>query len=286
MRGNKRLRMEPVFPDDCHVTGQRTHFEDGVASSRRWTMQCKQGLSGREIAIDGLSATLTDVLVRIENQDGTIHSDRLTFSEPRTRLAETAGLMAIAKNYMSLGIEHILLGIDHLLFVLGLLLIVRGHWLLVKTITAFTVAHSITLALATLSLVQVPQAPVEAVIALSIVFLATEIARPKREALNLAFRFPWIVAFIFGLLHGFGFAGALSEVGLPQTDIPLALLFFNVGVEAGQLLFVGAYLALGWVFSKIVHTVPSWITPATAYAIGGVSSYWMIARVVAMFRLV
>ena len=128
MRGNKRLRMDPVFPEDCRVTVPRTHFEDGVASTRRWTVQCEQGLSGREIAIAGLSATLTDVLVQIENQDGSSHSARLTFSEPRIRIAETAGTYAVAKSYMGLGLEHILLGTDHLLFVFALLLLVRGCW--------------------------------------------------------------------------------------------------------------------------------------------------------------
>ena len=177
MRGEKRLRLNPVFPEDCRVTVPRTYFEDGAASTRRWTMQCEQGLPGREIAIDGLSATLTDVLVRIENEDGSSHSARLTFSDPRTRIAESAGPLAIAKNYMGLGIEHILLGTDHLLFVLALLLLVRGRWLLVKTITAFTVAHSVTLAAATLNFVHIPSAPVEAIIALSILFLATELAR-------------------------------------------------------------------------------------------------------------
>jgi len=139
MRGDKRLRMDPVFPADCRMTGPKTHFEDGVASTRRWTVQCEQGLSGREISIDGLSATLTDVLVQIENQDGSSHSARLTFSEPRIRIAETAGPFAVAQSYTSLGVEHILLGTDHLLFVFALLLLVRGRWLLVKTITAFTV---------------------------------------------------------------------------------------------------------------------------------------------------
>lgn len=284
MRGNKRLRMEPVFPEDCGVTVPRTHFEDGIASTRRWTVQCSKGLPGREIAIDGLSATLTDVLVQIENQDGSSHSARLTFSKPRIRIDETAGPFAVAKSYMGLGIEHILLGTDHLLFVFALLLLVQGRWLLVKTITAFTVAHSVTLAAATLNLVHVPSAPVEAIIALSILFLATELARryfnPAKET-TLTEQYPWVVAFVFGLLHGFGFAGALADIGLPQHAIPLALLFFNLGVEAGQLLFVAAVMSLVWV---AMH-VRFWRTPrldwsriGAIYVIGSLASFWFIDR--------
>ncbi len=284
MRGNKRLRMEPVFPEDCRMTVPRTYFEDGIASTRRWTVQCEQGLSGREIAIDGLSATLTDVLVRIENQDGSSHSARLTFSEPRTRIAEMAGPFAVAKSYTSLGIEHILLGTDHLLFVFALLLLVRGRWLLMKTITAFTVAHSVTLAAATLDIVHVPSAPVEAIIALSILFLATELARryfnPEKE-LTLTERFPWVVAFVFGLLHGFGFAGALADIGLPQHAIPLALLFFNLGVEAGQLLFVAAVLSLAWVGMHMRFwraPVVNWSRIGAVYVIGSLASFWFVER--------
>jgi len=241
-------------------------------------------LDDATITIEGLSATMIDTLVRIELLSGVVISQILKPDSP-TFVVNTRGGVSLA-GYVHLGIEHILLGIDHLLFVLGLLLIVQGKWQLVKTITAFTVAHSITLALATLDVIQVPQAPVEAVIALSIVFLATELARPKGESLDLTFRFPWIVAFVFGLLHGFGFAGALSEVGLPQTDIPLALLLFNGGVEIGQLVFVGAFFALGWLIYRVVETLPTWLTPATTYGIGSVSSYWLVERVAAMFRAV
>jgi hypothetical protein len=163
--------------------------------------------------------------------------------------------------------------------VLCLLLIVSGTWRLIKTVTAFTIAHSITLGMATLGFVNVPQAPVEAVIALSIVFLADELIRQQRGARDLAMRAPWLVAFTFGLLHGFGFAGALAEVGLPQTEIPLALLMFNVGVEAGQILFIVAALAVIWLGKRFVATVPNWLPQATAYGIGGIAAYWVIDRV-------
>ncbi|MEJ2180131.1 MAG: HupE/UreJ family protein, partial [Gammaproteobacteria bacterium] len=179
-----------------------------------------------------------------------------------------------------LGVEHILLGIDHLLFVFALLLIVTGVRRLVWTITAFTIAHSITLAGATLGYVHVAQQPVEAIIALSILFLATEIIHSRRGRPGYAERWPWMVAFIFGLLHGFGFAGALAEVGLPQQAIPLALVFFNVGVELGQLLFVAIVLLLGWMIHRI-KVFP--LRPAemvTTYVIGSVAAFWMIERVV------
>jgi hydrogenase/urease accessory protein HupE len=199
-------------------------------------------------------------------------------------LAETAGVLAVAKSYTGFGMEHILLGADHLLFVLALLLLVRGGWLLVKTVTAFTVAHSITLAAATLGIIQLPSAPVEAVIALSILFLATELARrhfDASRAQTLTERYPWSVAFVFGLLHGFGFAGALSEVGLPQHAIPLALLFFNVGVELGQLAFVGVALSLAsivrhWHFWNI--PVGAWSRLGPVYAIGCIAAFWFIER--------
>jgi hypothetical protein len=185
---------------------------------------------------------------------------------------------AAATRYTALGIEHILLGIDHLLFVLGLLLLVHGGWMLVKTITAFTLAHSITLGLATLGYVSAPTRPVEAAIALSIVFVAAEIVHARQGHIGLAARRPWVVAFAFGLLHGFGFAGALSEIGLPLGEIPIALLFFNVGVELGQIVFVGLALTLAWVLRRLPVSWPSWVEAAPAYAIGIMAMYWFIDR--------
>ena len=184
----------------------------------------------------------------------------------------------VSRQYLVLGIEHILGGIDHLLFVLGLLLIVRGFGLLLKTITAFTVAHSIILAMAALGFVNVPQAPVEAVIALSILFLATELTKQQKGNPGMTARYPWVVALSFGLLHGFGFAGALSEVGLPQTDIPFALLFFNVGVEVGQLMFVAAALCVIWILKRLPWGWPTWSLRVPAYTIGSLAAFWFIQR--------
>ncbi len=196
--------------------------------------------------------------------------------------AGSGSLADAAWRYLDLGIEHILLGVDHLLFVLGLLLIVRGPWMLIKTITAFTLAHSLTLALATLGLVDVPARPVDAAIALSIVFLAAEILHARQGRAGLTYHWPWLIAFAFGLLHGLGFANALTAVGLPQAEIPLALLFFNLGVEIGQLLFVGLFLSFSWAFRRLEIAWPARLEPLPAYAIGTVASFWFMERVSAI----
>ena len=187
-----------------------------------------------------------------------------------------------AASYMNMGVNHILLGIDHLLFVLGLLLLSRGWGLLIKTITAFTVGHSISLALATLGMVNVPAKPLSAAIALSIVFLAGELVRADRGDESLTIRKPWLVSFGFGLLHGLGFAGALVALGLPRADVPLALLFFNIGVEIGQILFVAAVLAVMYSLRKIDITLPAWGKPIPVYIMGAVAGFWFVGRFVDM----
>ena len=199
--------------------------------------------------------------------------------------AGSGSIADAAQRYIGLGIEHILLGFDHLLFVFALLLIVRGPWMLVKTITAFTLAHSITLALATLGVVHVPARPVDAAIALSIVFLAAEILHTRQGRPGLTAQKPWVVAFAFGLLHGLGFAAALSQLGLPQSEIPLALLFFNVGVEIGQLMFVGVVLALASALRQLQVTWPRWSEAVPAYAIGTIAAFWLIERTSGMFAI-
>ena len=281
---NLRLGLYVELPAGCtNVTEPRASMINN-AFTERWTVKCAGGLSGGTIHIAGLSATMTDVLVRLERLDGTTQVTRLTPSTPSFMVAAAAGAMGVARTYTVLGVEHILGGVDHLLFVLGLLLIVGQRWgLMIKTITAFTVAHSITLALATLGFVHVPQAPVEAVIALSIVFVTAEIVHSRQGRPGLTERAPWVVAFTFGLLHGFGFAGALSQIGLPQHDIPLALLCFNVGVEVGQLLFIASVFAVVAVARQITRRValpqPVWAWRVVPYAIGSVSAFWLIQRV-------
>lgn len=248
---------------------------------RRVIEQGTTGLDGQRIEFVGLQATITDVLVRIEQLDGGGSTTIVRPSQPWIEIPTRQSGWAVAGQYTFLGIEHILLGIDHLLFVLALLIICKNTLQLVKTVTAFTVAHSITLGLATLGFVHVPGAPVEAVIALSIVFVATEIIHARRGVEGITARSPWIVAFMFGLLHGFGFAGALGEIGLPQVNIPLALLFFNVGVEAGQLLFIGAVLSFLAFVRRIRIQPPGWVELVPPYAIGGIAMFWVIQRTIA-----
>jgi hydrogenase/urease accessory protein HupE len=277
------LPIHPSLPKDAVMLSlPRTERIFG-AEIKRWTISTGPGgLNGWEVTVHGLQATMTDVLVRIALSDGRVVSRLLRPDAPSFVFGnETAG--PAAGSYFVLGVEHILFGIDHLLFVLALVLIVRGVGLLVKTITAFTLAHSITLTLATLGFVKVPSAPVEAAIALSIVFVAAEIVRARRGERGLTERAPWIVAFTFGLLHGFGFAGALAEVGLPPNDIPFALLLFNVGVEAGQLAFVGAVLATGALLHRIQLPTPRWAPLLPPYAIGSFAMFWVIERTVALW---
>ena len=279
MRGDMRLRLDPEFPGNCRQTIPATKRSAGGALIANLSVRCDGGLSGQRIVIAGLENTLTDVLARVHHLDGAEQTERIAPGDPAFTIEGSPGKLELAATYLWLGIEHILLGIDHLLFVFALLIIVTGVRRLIWTVTSFTLAHSITLAGATLGFVQVPQQPVEAIIALSILFLATEIVHSRRGRPGYVERWPWVVAFIFGLLHGFGFAGALAEVGLPEHAIPFALVFFNIGVELGQLAFVAVVLTSGWLIHRI-RTFP--LRPAellTSYIIGGVAAYWTIDRV-------
>lgn len=284
-RGETALRLSPTFPDSCNVVGPGDSELLPGALLRRLTLSCQGGLAGKTIQIEGLEATLTDVLVRVQLLDGTEESHLLRAAAPSVTIGGTQGSGARAVAFVRLGIEHILLGIDHLLFVLALLILVKGTRRLVETVTAFTLAHSLTLAGATLGFVHVPAAPVEAAIALSIVFVAAEIIHSREGKVGLTEKYPWIVAFTFGLLHGFGFASALREVGLPQTAIPMALLCFNVGVEVGQLLFItGAFAVIALarqITRRLALPQPAWSWRLPPYAIGSVAMLWLLQRVAA-----
>lgn len=276
--------LEPKIPEGCSVVGVVRSYVIEDARVQHAEIDCGGPLAGRTFAVDGLAVTSTDVLLRIDSLDGSSFTHRLVPENTSVWIPERPGAWEAAVTYLTLGVEHILLGIDHLLFVFALLLLVRGFGRLVATITAFTLAHSVTLAAATLGFVNVPSAPVEATIALSILLLATELAR-RRSTSNesrrtLTSRFPWFVAFFFGLLHGFGFAGALNDVGLPDQAIPLALLFFNLGVEAGQLAFVAAVLTIGWVLRTASVTLPDWLPRFSAYLIGSTAAFWVFERTV------
>jgi len=279
-KGDKKLALHAKLPPDCQDKTQPYAQLINGAYIQRWIIACDQGLLEQSISISGLATTSTDVLLRVEFINGSSQSVLLTPSNNTFNIPAHASNLQIAGTYTWLGITHILLGIDHLLFVFALLLIVKDRRMLLWTITAFTLAHSITLAGATLGLVYVPQQPVEAIIALSILFLAMEIIHTKHGRPGTASRWPWLVAFIFGLLHGFGFAGALSEVGLPQQAIPLALIFFNVGVEIGQLLFVMTVLLSGWVLHRLKQPVLLEKTETAAiYTIGSLSAFWLFERI-------
>lgn len=281
--GESRLAMQVRLPADTQaVTPPRGMFIDS-AFVERWQVARAGGLAGQPIGIDGLAAGVTDVIVRIERLDGTSQVERLAPQTPRFTVAAPTRTAAVAWSYLVLGVEHILGGVDHLLFVLALLLIVRGGARIVATVTAFTVAHSITLVTATLGWLRVPGPPVEALIALSIAFVASEIVHGLRGQPGLTARAPWLVAFCFGLLHGLGFAGALAEVGLPQKAIPVALLMFNVGVEVGQLLFVACALAARTLLARLPPLRRHWVPYAAPYAIGSVAMFWVVERVGAFF---
>jgi len=285
---NMRLGIYVEFPSGAtNITDPQTTFAND-ASTERWSVKRPGGLTGGEVNISGLAATMTDVLMRIENLNGTTQVTRVTPSSPSFVIVAAPGAFEVCRTYLVLGVEHILFGIDHLLFVLALLILVKGWRKLVGTITAFTIAHSITLAAATLGFVHVPGKPVEATIALSIVFVACEIIHRRQGRFGLTETWPWVIAFSFGLLHGLGFASALREVGLPQHAIPLALLFFNIGVELGQLLFVAGVMAVVTIAVNMArkfsrqNVAPQhsfvWCENVSAYAIGGVAAFWLIER--------
>lgn len=275
--GEMELTIYVVMPAHCAARNEPLTWIDAGVRVAKWTSHCPGGIQGHEIAIGDLTASVTDVLVRYERANGTAQVERLTPTSPSFIVTGSETWLQVARTYTGLGVEHILLGIDHLLFVLALLMIVAGWRNLVATVTSFTVAHSITLAAATLGLLHVPQAPVEAVIALSILFVAMEIVHWRQGHPGFTRQYPWIVAFVFGLLHGFGFAGALSDIGLPEHAIPLALLFFNVGVELGQLLFIASVGLAWWIFRRIQW--PAWAWRIPVYGIGSMAAYWTIDRV-------
>ena len=291
-KGDRRIGLYVRLPINCRNSQAASRFAGG-AYIERWRATCEGGLKDGTIAIDGLEATRTDVLVRVEHSSGQTQTVRLTPSRPEFKVIGGAGPAAVMRTYFKLGVEHILLGFDHLLFILALVFLVQGWRRLLATITAFTVAHSLTLAAATFGWLQVPQAPVEAVIALSIMFVAVEVLHRHRGRTGIATRKPWIVAFTFGLLHGLGFAGALRSVGLPDHAIPLALAFFNVGVEAGQLLFVAALFLLFWLANQSMggraaavgrSFLPgTMLTRAASYVIGTLAAFWLIERTYGFF---
>jgi hydrogenase/urease accessory protein HupE len=278
--------MELALPAGCRDVVPPVSSNLGDALLERRLIDCgAAGLVGEQIKFPGLDQTLSDVLVRIVLPDGNTFTQLAKASRPWVVVEGVPSAWAVAWQYLQLGVEHILFGFDHLLFVLALLLIVRGWQRVLATVTAFTVAHSITLAVATLGFVHVPGPPVEATIALSIVFLGSELVKLNHGQPSLTARAPWLVASSFGLLHGLGFAGALADVGLPRAEIPLALLTFNLGVELGQLVFVFMALAAVWLLQRIRKDWPAWAVQVPAYGIGSLAAFWLVERVVGFWPL-
>jgi hydrogenase/urease accessory protein HupE len=284
MVGDVRLALQPEFSGDATPSSPVATQAAAGSAIETWTLRAP-ALRGQTLRIRGLDATVTDVLTRIQFLDGTVAINVLQPSAPTLVVPERQSALALARNYILYGIQHIWFGIDHLLFVLGLLLIVGDRWTLVKTITSFTLAHSITLAVATLGFARAPVEPLNAAIALSILFLGPEIARIWRGETSLTIRRPWLVAFIFGLLHGFGFAGALTGAGLPRPDLAVALLTFNIGVEIGQVGFVLLVL-LERSFRQLEISWPPWLARAPGYLIGSAGAFWTIQRTAILLGVV
>jgi hydrogenase/urease accessory protein HupE len=276
--GEVEIYIAPVLPKECRLAGTGQQQLTPGALMVRGTLRCEGGIEGRTLVIDGLESTLTDVIVRLHHADGRLESHVLKPINPSVTLGAATTGWQRSQGYLRLGVDHILLGVDHLLFVLGLLLIVSNRWMLLKTVTSFTLAHSITLAIATLGYASAPIPPLNAAIALSILFLGPEIVRRWRGETSFTIRHPWVVAFAFGLLHGFGFASGLTSMGLPQAEIPLALLLFNVGVEIGQVGFVATIILLERAFRTLEIRWPRFVEALPGYAVGSLGAYWTIQR--------
>ncbi|MDP3738506.1 MAG: HupE/UreJ family protein [Hyphomonadaceae bacterium] len=284
-QGEMRLALNVILPKECaDARDPRAMLVEG-AVIERWRTACEGGLVGKQIVIENLQQTLTDAILRFEPIEGSPKTLRLTPSNPTAVIPARQPWTEIAATYFGLGVEHILLGFDHLLFVLALLLLVRDPKRLFGAVTAFTVAHSLTLAGTTFGWVKLASAPVEATIALSIMFVAIEIARVRAGRESLTAQLPWLASFAFGLLHGFGFAGALREIGIPEDAAPLALLFFNLGVEAGQLLFVGAVLATMALWGRFAPASPKWAWRVPVYVIGSAAAFWFVERTAGVLGL-
>ena len=278
-KGDKKLSLHVKFPDTC--SDDNKHYASFINATymESYSIGCTKPLAGESITIEGLENTKTDLLLRLEFLDKTSQLQLLKADKNSYVVLDSASDMQVVKTYTWLGITHILLGFDHLMFVFALLLLVNSLRKLLWTITAFTLAHSITLAGSSLGYLYLPQKPVEAMIALSILFLAVEIMHEKKGKVGITSRYPWVISFSFGLLHGFGFAGALAEIGLPQNALNLALIFFNVGVELGQLLFIAAVMVLGFVLVSLnLGTLLEKLKTVVVYMIGTLSTFWLIER--------
>jgi hydrogenase/urease accessory protein HupE len=280
--GDRTLAIRPVLSSGWLKDTYSSTITTDVYIIRTWDIPQPHGpIAGQTLRIEGLDRTMTDVLVHISFANGQDATQMVTAAHPVLVIPTPGKASLPVAAYLNLGVAHIWSGIDHLLYVLGLILLTENIKTLFKTISAFTVTHSVTLAASVLQIIHVPPAPVEAVIALSVLYIAVELVHLRRGRAGLAHRYPWLVAFTFGLLHGVGFAGALAQAGLPAHKIPLALLLFNLGIEAGQLGFVVVVLLAGYALKCLAPSVITrfqWVPP---YAIGGAASFWFIQRTLA-----
>lgn len=271
--------LRPVLPAECQGLGDPTVQREGTGLRARWRIRCPGGLAGKTVGVEGIAGSQADVLLRVTLRDGRRLRHVLEADSPSFTIDADGSRSGVLRDYGVLGVEHILLGWDHLAFVLVLVLLVGRGRSLLWTVTAFTAGHSATLALASLGVVGVPQAPIEAAIALSIFVLAVELTRRRADRPTLTQRWPWAVAAGFGLLHGLGFAGALAEVGLPAEEIPLALFAFNLGIEVGQLAFVAVVLLIAGALRRVPLAWPGWAQAVPAYGVGSVAVFWFLERV-------
>jgi len=279
------VALRPVLPTHCRAVSDAAVAEAVESLTTRWTVDCRpRGIIGQSVGVDGLGDAKTDALIRIAFADGRVVQAVARGSEPMVVVPAPSRPATIVGGYFRLGIEHILSGRDHLLFVFGLLLLAGSFRRVLETVTAFTIGHSVTLSLAVLGVANVPSRPVEVAIAVTIFVLAVELARGPGQAPSLLRRFPWGMSFAFGLLHGFGFAGALREAGLPSGDIPRALFSFNVGIECGQLAFIAAALGLDWALRRVRTRLPGWSALIPAYAMGSIAVLWCLQRAEVLFH--
>jgi|APTNR8051073442_1049403.scaffolds.fasta_scaffold05033_6 hydrogenase/urease accessory protein HupE len=270
---------EPLLPDGCTVIGEPQREIFNMALLAKSQVSCTKSVLGASIGVKNFDPLQTDVFVRVAPIGSAIQSFRLSQEKPIAQIKAKASRWQVAQSYLITGIQHIITGYDHLLFVCALVLLLLKPWPIAKAATAFTIAHSVTLIGSTLGLIGLPQRPVEALIALSIIFMAVEIVKKDPAKTRLSEQFPWVIAFIFGLIHGFGFAGALREIGLPEGEVPMALLTFNLGVEVGQLIIVFGVLLFLSALKKMSAKVFIPVEKIASYLIGIIASYWFIERV-------
>lgn len=269
----------PELPATCRRTETLPGVATALSATERWIAECGPGgLVGQRVGVRGLDLSNTDALLRVTLEDGSIVQRVLRADDAFASIPAATPRLEVARDYAALGLEHILTGADHLLFVFGLLLLVGGGRRLIQTITAFTVGHSITLSLAATGFVHFPSRPIEVLIALSVFWLAVDLARRPEQRASWMRRAPWLMAGAFGLLHGLGFAGALTEAGLPAGEIPLALFAFNLGIEAGQLFFVATLLAIASLLRGFAAGIPRWTARVPVYAMGSLAAYWCLER--------